>query len=48
MKIRLQVLTAMTILGTLGVMGILSGYQEITGVCAAGVIGLGMKLLEGE
>lgn len=48
MKIRLQILVAMVILGVVAILGLLNGMPEISTGCTAGVIALGMKLLEGE
>lgn len=48
MKWRPQILIAMVILGIIAVMGLVYGYNEVTTGCGAGIIALGMKLLEGE
>lgn len=48
MKWRPQILTAIFILGVVSVLGLMFGAVEVTTGCVAGVVALGMKLLEGE
>ena len=47
-KIRPQILTAILVLGSLSVVGVLNDYNEIASVSIGGIIALGMKLLESE
>ena len=50
-KIRIQIIVALTILGVISVMAILSKEAEFIAIvtgCTGGGIALGMKLLEGE
>ncbi len=47
-KVRPQIIVAMVILGVIGVLGLLEGYNEIATASAVGITGLGMKLLENE
>jgi len=48
MKIRPQILIAMVILGAVAIISLLQGHNEVTAGCTAGIIALGMKLLENE
>ena len=48
MKWRPQILTAILILGVIAVLGMLNGMNEVATGGVAGIIALGMKLLEGE
>lgn len=48
MKWRPQILVGMTLLGAVGIIAMYLGYPEIAAACPAGLVALGMKLLEGE
>ena len=43
--IRPQVLTAILVLGIIGVLGIFNNMNEISGVCAAGIIALSKDVI---
>lgn len=43
-----QIMAAMTFLLCLGIIAIKGGYPEIAASCPAGLIALGMKILEKE
>ena len=48
MKIRPQILAGMILLGATGIVAMCLGYPEVAAACPAGLVALGMKLLEGE
>lgn len=47
-KWRPQILAAMTLLGVTGILAMIMGYPEVAAACPAGLVALGMKLLENE
>ena len=47
-KVRPQIMVAIIVLGTLSVIGIWQGFNEIATGCVGGIIGLGFKVLESE
>tara|TARA_B100000949_G_scaffold230865_1_gene242039 strand:+ start:1172 stop:1354 length:183 start_codon:yes stop_codon:yes gene_type:complete len=46
--IRPQVLMAIIVLGTIGVLGIFHDMNEISGVCAAGIIALSKDVITSD
>tara|TARA_R100000656_G_scaffold124403_1_gene102484 strand:+ start:117 stop:299 length:183 start_codon:yes stop_codon:yes gene_type:complete len=46
--IRPQVLMAIIVLGTIGVLGIFHNMNEISGVCAAGIIALSKDVITSD
>tara|TARA_R100001530_G_C4309147_1_gene152532 strand:- start:476 stop:652 length:177 start_codon:yes stop_codon:yes gene_type:complete len=46
--IRPQVLTAILVLGTIGILGIYHDMNEISGVCAAGIIALSKDVITSD
>tara|TARA_B100000745_G_scaffold289476_1_gene227622 strand:+ start:181 stop:357 length:177 start_codon:yes stop_codon:yes gene_type:complete len=46
--IRPQVLTAILVLGLIGVLGIYNDMNEISGVCAAGIIALSKDVITSD
>jgi len=46
--IRPQVLTAIIVLGTIGILGIFNDMNEISGVCAAGIIALSKDVITSD
>lgn len=48
MKVRPQILTGMVLLGVTGIIAMFLSYPEVAAACPAGLVALGMKLLEGE
>lgn len=48
LKWKPQILTAMLLLGAVAIYGITVSMVEVATGCTAGIIALGMKLLEGE
>jgi len=48
MKLRPQILTGMILLGATSIVAMVLGYSEVAAACPAGIVALGMKLLEGE
>jgi hypothetical protein len=48
MKLRPQILVAMLVLGGLGGGGMATGQEAVVSAAVAGVVALGMRLLEGE
>ena len=46
--VRPQVLTAILVLGLIGVLGIYNDMNEISGVCAAGIIALSKDVITSD
>jgi len=44
---RPQILTGMLSLLILGILAMFWGYSEVAAACSAGIVALGMKLLDG-
>ena len=47
-RLRPQILAAILVLGIMGVVAMLMGYPEVATATPAGIVALGMKLLESE
>ena len=47
-RLRPQILTSIVALGALGIVSMFLGYPEVATACPAGIVALGMKLLESE
>jgi len=46
MKIRPQILAAIIILGATGIVAMCLGYSEVATACPAGIVALGMNLID--